>query len=1258
MKKTVFNKFVSLTLSVIIVLSVFISVPFVVNATENVKWVSTEKMLKEYASAKNVTYTVKLANDINTGSSVHIYGNITLDLNGHKIDRGMKTSKNNGEVIQVEEKAKLTVRDTSAGQNGMITGGYSFNGGGGVHVKKGMLILESGKISGNKSEEGGGGVYLASDDSSQFLMTGGELSDNHAKSWATSHNGGAIYIDYGAATIKGGTIANNSATGYGGAVYQTRGTGYSHFLTITGGEFINNSAKKDGGAIYLNKGKSAISNATFDGNSASGNGGAIYYNAESAYFADSTFKNNSAAEGGAIYINNTRARFGSLDIQENTSTDGAVYINGYNVACSGKLIIKNNKKSGSYDDTQDLRLKGSGTLEITSDLDSESAINLYKISGKAGNEIVKDDNNRAAYNEKYFNVTNSGLRAQAKTKNIVLVKSSDYVEPETEPATEPTTAPTPTEEETTTKKVYSITVDGKEYPVYSTEFYTPAHVDVSTDLKETAYYSDGYFMQDAHTYNEHLASMSMSLSMAAFNSNYGEWDTRSRNIKQLYTNLEFNDIETNSDYDIQPTRDTVGIAMANRELPDGTILVPIALRGTNYDAEWASNVTVGTSGEAQGFLDAANKTMTMIENYIADHNLDSSKIKFWVTGYSRTGAVSNLVAKKLVDKYNTSGERVYAYCIAPANGGTESELIQGNDYTGIHNIVNATDIVPWVATYEMGFIRYGTDHYVPGDPQASTITYETHNTSKNMAANPRYAYDNSDYIVDSTEYKEQVQKMLDQLATIGDKVSFDDEFHWASFDYLPITHSSLTPYETSFSKFSGNYQKDFLPYLLGVVQNKIMKNPNNTSMSVREYYAANTEIFVDKNGNSDTYNDVTLQEALAQLMEVWRTDTTKEQQSIIADKAKNLKGIIDGLSDKTDIYKNLIRNYENHDMGSKEGYANAFLNLLNTNLLQNDEIGLSDAATTKIKNAWPVLFDFLLNLAHYDECNGDKANIILGTLMYNASRIGQAHIPVVNYAWIRSYDSFYEKDVADVDISQPVANLAEGEYTEDQVLTITHDADTVLYYTTDGSNPVTSDTRIKYDGQINLITEQGTIKTYVILACAEKTIGEKTYHSEMISLSYSIVKASPKYLLTYDDTTYAYEVGSEVELSYEEGELLANWVIKNNDGDDVTSEILDDATQSTIKFKMPAYDIEVFVNLKETYLYGDVDMDGRITIRDASLVQKYLADFAQLNEDQVTLAELSYDDRVSVKDAALIQEYVAGMAKDNKTGTPSKIVVR
>ena len=63
------------------------------------------------------------------------------------------------------------------------------------------------------------------------------------------------------------------------------------------------------------------------------------------------------------------------------------------------------------------------------------------------------------------------------------------------------------------------------------------------------------------------------------------------------------------------------------------------------------------------------------------------------------------------------------------------------------------------------------------------------------------------------------------------------------------------------------------------------------------------------------------------------------------------------------------------------------------------------------------------------------------------------------------------------------------------------------------------------------------------------------------------------------------------------------------------------------------------------FLIGDANGDGRISIADATIIQKYLAKIGSMSEEKLKIADISGDGRISVADATIIQKRLAGLIK-------------
>lgn len=61
------------------------------------------------------------------------------------------------------------------------------------------------------------------------------------------------------------------------------------------------------------------------------------------------------------------------------------------------------------------------------------------------------------------------------------------------------------------------------------------------------------------------------------------------------------------------------------------------------------------------------------------------------------------------------------------------------------------------------------------------------------------------------------------------------------------------------------------------------------------------------------------------------------------------------------------------------------------------------------------------------------------------------------------------------------------------------------------------------------------------------------------------------------------------------------------------------------------------------FLNGDVDLDGDIAVKDATLVQKYIVKLEQFDNTQLCNADCDGDGDITVADATKIQKIVVGI---------------
>ena len=132
---------------------------------------------------------------------------LTIDLNGHTLDRNMAEagdeSESRSSVIHVQRGAVLTLKDSKGGE-GRITGGYQNHGGGIQNF--GTLIMESGTVTGNTAAASGGGIG----NYGTMILMGGSVTGN-----TSLRRGGGVYNEAKAhLTVNGGVVSGNTAPKY------------------------------------------------------------------------------------------------------------------------------------------------------------------------------------------------------------------------------------------------------------------------------------------------------------------------------------------------------------------------------------------------------------------------------------------------------------------------------------------------------------------------------------------------------------------------------------------------------------------------------------------------------------------------------------------------------------------------------------------------------------------------------------------------------------------------------------------------------------------------------------------------------------------------------------------------------------------------------------------------------------------------------------------------------------------------------------
>ncbi len=382
-----------------------------------------------------------------------------IDLAGHTINRNLTSQDDNkGHVFDVNE-GTLTIRDSSTGQTGKITGGYDKNGGGIVIGGEGHLIVESGAITGNQAYNGGG-IFVYG----ELTMTGGSVSGNIGGDCGGIYNhggtiklsdvtisgnstrgaGGAGVNNKGTATLTNCTISNNVSDAEGGGVYNGEdGNITLNSCTITGNKsesgggictygsatlvntnISDNETNTDGGAIR-SYGKVTLQSCIFERNKAAKSGGAIRVNDGTVSAEVLTLHENRAeAHGGGIYINNDATlNLTDVSITENTGMNGGggIWVAGGTKAVNiaGKVVVADNKAN-------DVCLVDGKKLTVSDPLTDGANVNVVLQDSTGTFTKGFHEKNPGEDPEKYFEAQ-PGFSVLANNDGEAMVVASDWV---------------------------------------------------------------------------------------------------------------------------------------------------------------------------------------------------------------------------------------------------------------------------------------------------------------------------------------------------------------------------------------------------------------------------------------------------------------------------------------------------------------------------------------------------------------------------------------------------------------------------------------------------------------------------------------------------------------------------------------------------------------------------------------------------------------------------------------------------------------
>ena len=202
-------------------------------------------------------------------------------------------------------------------------------------------------------------------------------------------------------------------------------------------------------------------------------------------------------------------------------------------------------------------------------------------------------------------------------------------------------------------------------------------------------YNDSYFDKNME-YNQDIAMFSLG---ATISSGY------TSELKEYYNNFGFDSYYAYG-YDFNDI-DSIAFLICKKDN-----IIALTIRGFSYGFEWANNFKLGPNSNHEGFSNAADIVYSKLEQYLNENK--NSETKLLINGYSRAGAVANILAYKIQSNANPiiSSNDLFVYTFEAPRGLLKSNAIE---YKNVYNIYNSLDLVPTVVPIEFDFYRCGID---------------------------------------------------------------------------------------------------------------------------------------------------------------------------------------------------------------------------------------------------------------------------------------------------------------------------------------------------------------------------------------------------------------------------------------------------------------------------------------------------------------------------------------------------------------------
>ncbi len=172
----------------------------------------------------------------------------------------------------------------------------------------------------------------------------------------------------------------------------------------------------------------------------------------------------------------------------------------------------------------------------------------------------------------------------------------------------------------------------------------------------------------------------------------------SEGIEKFYNNIKATNIVISDGYNAVPNKDTIAYTAATKDLGDAKVVF-INFR-SSLKKDWEGNFDIGLSGNHQNYEKASLAALKFLKEYIAKID-EKNSIKLLISGYSKGGAISNLLGKLIddeIDNKNITNLKKYNVFVYSFNAPSSVELSENStkEYKNINLYYSSSDFVHYV----------------------------------------------------------------------------------------------------------------------------------------------------------------------------------------------------------------------------------------------------------------------------------------------------------------------------------------------------------------------------------------------------------------------------------------------------------------------------------------------------------------------------------------------------------------------------------